>query len=236
MHIDSLNFRYLTVLILLIACMFFFAGRMIYWYAADSIRFPINIVKIAATYEHISHKQLEVILAPYVNFSFFSLPIKKLYADLAKLDWAHNIHITRVWPDVLQITIIEKLPIATWNNDLLTADGEIVALADKTMANKSLVHLGGPVNQQHEVLQIYKKISKILKTYGLYIIALNKNNNQSWNLTLANGLQLYLGKQDLEKRIIRFCKLYQKNFAAKIANLATVDLRYAHGIAAQWKK
>ena len=97
-------------------------------------------------------------------------------------------------------------------------------------------HLSGPINQQQEVLQVYQKMSKILSMYGLVVASLELRKNHAWEMGLANGVQLRLGKRDLETRITRFCKAYPAVFADRVEQLASVDLRYPRGMAVQWKK
>ena len=167
--------------------------------------------------------------------------LKHVLADLcsAITAWTtfyvfRKVYIERVWPDILKITMIEKEPIAKWNNALLTEDGEI--FNEGHSDDEKLPELKGPVKQHQQVLQVFKKMSKILSIYGLHAASLEWRDNQAWELTLANGVQLRLGKQDLETRIIRFCKAYPAVFAEKSGQLASVDLRYPRGMAVQWKK
>lgn len=221
-------------LMFLVAAAFILAAKLLYSYASDPQRFPINTVKIVASYQHITHKQLESILTGYLSSSFFTLSVHRLYADLAALDWANKVQIERLWPDTLKITLVEKIPVATWNDGLMTEEGEIFNKGG-ALSDSSLPHFIGPINQQKEVLQVYKKMSKILSIYGLHAAALEWRNNHAWELTLANGLQLHLGKRDLDTRIIRFCKAYPAVFAERADQLASVDLRYPRGMAVQWK-
>ncbi|RMX01216.1 cell division protein FtsQ/DivIB [Legionella jordanis] len=234
MAADTGRLRYASFLTLLIICALCLAARLVYLFIADPKRFPISTVKIAASYHHISHKDLETVLNKYWDSSFFSLPVGKLYTDLAALEWTDRVQIERVWPDTLKITLVEKIPIATWNNAMLTADGELFNKGGRL--DSSLPHLTGPANQQNEVLQVYEKMSKILSIYGLHAASLDWRDNHAWEVTLANGVQLHLGKRDLETRITRFCKAYPAVFADKSDQLASVDLRYPHGMAVQWKK
>lgn len=228
--------RYRGIMTLLIVCALILMTRLVYLFVAEPTRFPINTVKIAASYHHISHQQMENILEKYLaEASFFSLPVRRLKAALMALDWSNQVQIERVWPDILKITMAEKIPIATWNDALLTEDGEIFTV-EGGADNYLLPHLHGPSNQQQEVLHVYQKMSKILTIYGLHASALEWRDNQAWELTLANGVQLRLGKRDLEARITRFCKAYPAVFADKPEQLASVDLRYPRGMAVQWKK
>ncbi|KTC76779.1 cell division protein FtsQ/DivIB [Legionella brunensis] len=234
MGADTGRLRYASFLTILILCALFLTARLVYLYLADPKKFPINTVKIAASYHHITHKDLEVVLTKYLDSSFFSVPVGKLYADLISFDWANQVQIERIWPDTLKITLAEKIPIATWNDAMMTEEGELFNNGGRL--DSSLPHLSGPVNQQKEVLQVFKKMSKILSIYGLHAASLEWRDNRAWELTLANGVQLHLGKRDLETRITRFCKAYPAVFAEKSDQLASVDLRYPRGMAVQWKK
>ncbi|MDP3562704.1 MAG: cell division protein FtsQ/DivIB [Legionellaceae bacterium] len=234
------RFGYTSFLTLLIACALLLIARLTYLYLADPQRFPINTIKIAANYQHITRTQLETVLSHYNSDSFISLPVAQLKDDLNNLDWADNVEIERIWPDTLKITLAEKLPIAIWNHALMTDDGQLFHVSDsdlnKQMLDDALPRLSGPEPQAPDVLQNFQKLSKLLSSYGLRAVALELRNNQAWELGLANGVQLRLGKRDLEKRVMRFCKAYAAVFADKPEQLSSVDLRYAHGMAVQWKE
>ena len=235
MNADKGQLRYASALTLLIVCALFLMAHLVYLYLADSRRFPINTVKIAANYHHISHKQLEVLLEKYSNSSFFSFPVTRLIGELTALEWTEQAQVERVWPDILKIRLVEKIPAAIWNNALLTENGHIFNEGGE-FTDDLLPRLKGARNQSQEVLQVYQKMSKILTIYGLQAAELEWRKNEAWELTLSNGVQLRLGKRDLEMRINRFCKAYPAVFAAKSEQLASVDLRYPRGMAVQWKK
>lgn len=223
------------LLILLCMCALLLLMRIGYLFLADPERFPIKTVKISATYQHITRKQIAEILASYLDNSFFSLSVNRLRQDLAALNWAKQVSVERVWPDTLKIILVEKVPFAVWNNSLMTAGGELFQDNDPQLAAR-LPRLSGPAHQQSDVLQIYQKLSKLLASYGLQVASLDLRDNQAWELILANNIQLRLGKRDLEQRVLRFCKAYKAGFAEKPEQLSSVDLRYAHGMAVQWKQ
>lgn len=235
MDVDSGRLRYTSFLVVLIAIAFVLAARLIYLYMADPQRFPINTVKIVASYQHVSRKQLESVLNNYLGSSFFTLSVRRLYSDLTYLDWSKSAQIERIWPDTLKITLVEKIPVAKWNSALITEEGEVFNEGGE-LADSALPHLRGPANQQKEVLQVYQKMSKILSIYGLHASELEWRDNHAWELTLASGLRLRLGKRDLDMRVTRFCKAYPAVFAERSEQLASVDLRYPRGMAVQWKK
>lgn len=235
MDADKGQLRYAGALTLLIVCALFLAAHLVYLYIADPHRFPVNTVKIAANYHHISHKQLETVLDGYTESSFFSLPVARLQKELMALEWTEQAQVERIWPDILKITLVEKIPEFIWNNALLTETGEVFNDGGE-LTDISLPRLKGAANQAQQVLQVYRKMSKILTIYGLQAAELEWRDNEAWELTLSNGVSLHLGKQDLEMKITRFCKAYPAVFAERSDQLASVDLRYPRGMAVQWKK
>lgn len=222
------------LLTVLIFCALLLSARIFYLFLADANRFPINVVKIAASYQHITRKQLEAVLANYLTTSFFALPVRDLQRDLEALEWSDQVYVARIWPDTLKITVVERKPVAIWNNALMTTEGKLFNIGHETI-DSNLPKLLSPPQQQLEVLQIYQKLSKLLSIYGLHAAVLQLSENQAWELSLTNGVLLRLGKQDIEQRLQRFCRAYPMIFADKIEQLVSVDLRYAHGMAVQWK-
>ena len=235
MSTDKGQLRSTSMLTLLIICAVLLSVRVVYLFVTDAQRFPISTVKISASYQHITRKQMEEILANYLNASFFTLPAERLQAELAAIDWTEQVNIERIWPDTLKITLVEKAPVAIWNDSLMTGDGHLFNIG-KEQNMTTVPKLSGPEHQQIDVLQIYQKLSKLLSSYGLQATSLQLRENQAWELSLANGVQLRLGKQDLEQRLQRFCKAYSSLFADKPEQLSSVDLRYARGMAVQWKQ
>jgi len=191
--VASGGLRYTGVLLVLILSALILAGRLGYFYLSDAERFPITTIKVAASYEHITHKELETILAKYLSDSFFALPVSELQAQLNALHWIDTAYVERVWPDTLKIKLVEKKPIAVWGNALMTKDGKLFN-EGSVSEDLNIPHLKGPLTQQAEVLQVYEKLSKILSLYGLKASGLYLRDNQSWVLILGDGVKIY-GKE-----------------------------------------
>jgi cell division protein FtsQ len=222
-----------------IICAFLLVARLTYSFLANPNNYPINTFKIVANYKHVTREQLETILKHYDQAGFFSIPVKQLSEELNNISWVKTVHVSHLWPDTLKIKVIEKKPVAIWNKQLMMRDGELFegTPADwQQEADVDLPKLNGPKDQQLDVLQMFQKLSKLLITYGLRANSLVLRDNQSWELQLINGVVLRLGKRDIERRILRFCQAYPVVFVDKIDHLSVVDLRYVHGMAAQWKE
>lgn len=230
------DWRYLSALFLLSLSALALTARVVYLYLADGQRFPINTVKITAPYQHVSRQELETILSSaMVNNSFFTLPVSQLRSNLKALPWTKDIQVERIWPDILKLNLVENNPVAEWNDGLLMENGAVFYPKKQDGESQfDLPKLQGPRNQQEEVLQVYQKMSKILMNYGFYAASFEKRDNQAWELKLTNGIQLRLGKKEIEAKLIRFCKAYPAVFSDKSEHLVSVDLRYPRGMAVQW--
>jgi len=197
--------------------------------------FPINSLKIKSSYKFISRDQLQQILYPFMNQSFLSLSSQELAQAIRQNSWVDQVEVKKVWPDRVDIMVSERFPVAHWQDMLLTKQG-VLFQPQQAQQIQTLPYFYGPKNQQLDVLHIYQKLSKLLKGQDLYIAAIRLRENQSWDLTLTNGVKIELGKNDIETRLNRFSNFYQKLFAAKFDQVSTVDLRYSKGMAVKWRK
>lgn len=224
---------------MLVVCALLLMARLTYLYLANPKNYPINTFKIEANYQHITRHCLEDILEKYTHQGFFSISVRDLRSELAALYWTDKVEVERIWPDILKIKLIEKRPVAIWNHVLMTEDGLLFDLTttqwQKEANAEHLPVLNGPKDQQLDVLQMYRKLSKISEKYDLQASSLALRDNRAWELGLTNGVLLRLGKRDVESRLQRFCLTYSAVFGDKLERLAVVDLRYIHGMAAQWK-
>lgn len=235
MSSNTARFRYGATLLFLVMLILLLSSRLIYLVLSDAKRFPINTVKIAASYDHISRHRLEQVLSPHLLQGFFGFSVSALEHDLEALAWCEAAFVERIWPDVVKIRVVERIPVAIWNDALMTESGFVFRPEASGFSQEGLPHLSGPDAQKNEVLQNFQKLSKLLSLYGLSASGLRLSYNQAWELSLKNGILLRLGKNELETRVKRFCRAYPAVFADKPEQLTSVDLRYARGMAVQWK-
>jgi len=66
-------------------------------------------------------------------------------------------------------------------------------------------------------------------------VALTLDARGALNLTLDNGVQVRLGRQQIESRFERFMLVAAKLVSQRAADIAYVDMRYGNGFAVGWK-
>jgi cell division protein FtsQ len=209
--------------------------RLVITVISDASYFPINVLKIEAPYQNISRVEIQNVFTPFISYSFLMFPEKKVVKELKKNQWIEDVKIKKIWPDQIVVQIFEQIPVAIWNNMYVNSKGVLFnPQTDKKI--DTLPIMIGPEYHQKDVLHIYKKLSKLLKAQDLTILKIKLRDNLSWDITLQNGVLIRLGKRNIEKRVMRFCEVYPKLFATTFDQVNTIDLRYAKGMAVNWKK
>lgn len=220
-------------ILLLSALAFILLGRMVYLYLDDATMFPIHTIKTIATFEHVTHDQLKKIFEPYYEKSFYTFPIHKLYEQISALSWVKEVDIKRVYPDTIRISLKEKSPIAIWNHQILTQEGDYFQDDTSFAERDDLPLLEGPSEDLKTILSVYEKMAEILSGQQLKIKKVIRRPNLAWEVTLTNGIILKLGKQDTLDRVARFTAAYP-TLLEKPVPLIYVDLRYPKGMAVKW--
>ena len=85
------------------------------------------------------------------------------------------------------------------------------------------------------MLTQYRRMTAVVAKLSLRITQLVLTAPRSWQLTLSNGITLELGRHRAFNHLLRFVDVYNRVFARKAKQVASVDLRYINGMAVQWK-
>lgn len=199
----------------------------------DSKQWRINKVSLAAAYRHISAEQLRLKIAKVKDRSFFRFDTEKIKREIEKMTWVRSAHVAKKWPDSLQITLQEHRAMAVWNNrDLLNQNGEVFHINSAEQVGGGLPKIQAPVSQNSQtVWQDVKRFNQLLKPLGYQVKQAAINKRGDWHLQLRNGLQILLGTEQQEARILRFVETWPNLFKQLQQLPERVDLRYGNGYA-----
>ena len=196
----------------------------LYWVLQPQ-HFPLTRVDLKGSFEKTSKAELEAAL-PRISGNFFAADLAEVRASVEKLPWVRHVAVRRVWPGRLEISIEEHVALARWGDDaLVNTFGE--RFIGKTQ--EALPTFIGPPGTQAEVARRYARFSAIVAPLGTRIERVALSARHAWQLRLANGLHLALGRDadQAENRLRRFVEVYP---TVKNKN-EYVDLRYPNGFA-----
>lgn len=196
---------------------------------------PLRRVEIEGDFHYLDKAQLQTTLAPLLENGFFKINVAEVQSQAEALPWVNRASVRRVWPDRLQIHIVEQQPFALWGEQaLLNPLGEVFRPATQP-ADMTLPHLSGPPGHAAPVLANYQLMNDMLKGLGLTLEELHQDTRRAWRLLLSNGMSVELGRTDPVQRLARFISVYPAILATTTkAVIEQVDLRYSNGFAVRW--
>ena len=169
--------------------------------------------------------------------NFFQLDVNQVQQQLESLPWVYSASVRKQWPNEVRIYVNDQRPVAQWNDDFFINEHGVIFQAEKSRVSHALPKLYGPEGSEVLALENYRNLSNLLTFIQVEINELVLTERYAWQLTLADGVFLRLGREDRVMRVQRFMESYPeiKAFAKENMKVDYVDLRYDTGMAVGWK-
>jgi cell division protein FtsQ len=191
-------------------------------------RFPVNEVRIVGELKFTTTAQIEAAL-PSAAGNFFAADLAELRAGVERLPWVRRVAVRRVWPGRLELAVEEHVALARWGDDaLVNTYGEKF----RGTSEQVLPAFVAPAGSEAEVARRYRRFAAIVAPLATGIERVVLSPRHAWQLRLANGLHLMLGRDAdaAEARLRRFVELYARMQKPSLRH-EYVDLRYPNGFA-----
>jgi cell division protein FtsQ len=134
-----------------------------------------------------------------------------------------------VWPDTLLVEITEQRPVAIYNDTLyLGVSGDL--FEPPAPVDEPLPKLYGALSETMQVYSHYGVFADRLSDIA-EVDAVSRGVDLGWQITLANGVRLKLGRTDILGRLARARDVLLRLEPDMLANLRVVDARYGNGVA-----
>ncbi len=194
----------------------------------------INSIEISGPFERVSAMQIEAAIAAELDAGFLGSNPGRMRQRIRELDWIDEATVTRRWPDRIAITVTEQVAAAVWDGKgLLNTRGELfVESARHTPAE--LPRLSGPPERAADVAARYIEIREELIPLGLDVTDVSLDERGAWEMMLANGVEIRLGRRDVDARTRLFLDVVANIITANAKDIEYVDLRYSNGFTIGW--
>lgn len=217
----------LVAALLLVGALLALGARAGMRWVARRPMFQIRQVHVLGDLEQVD-RDLVSKRALALHGSFFDLDLRAANAELRAVPWVRSVAVRRVWPDGLEVSVEEHRPLARWGeNELLDTYGERFAAEYSGV----LPYFEGPKGSEQLMLETYSALRQRLASLPLSITDLELSERGAWRLTADNGLEIQLGRQDIQERLARFINVYPQLARVAAPAGAVADLRYTHGFA-----
>lgn len=202
--------------------------------ALRSPAFPVRSVEVLTPLKHAPREAIERAVRGRSGGNFWSARIDELRRALEQVPWVRKVEVRRVWPDRLEVRIEEHVALARWGTSgAVNTYGERFA----GPAGPELPLFIGPDGSEAEIAARYPRFARLLEPLGAPLERVVLTSRYAWQLRLANGLNLMLGRdaEVAEQRLQRFVDVYPATLARVPGRHEYVDLRYANGFALRVK-
>lgn len=222
--------------LLYVVVAFFVLGALVRWISYSSY-FQIATVDIVSEQaeqplHYLDKEKLFNNIKPQLSGSFFYVDLDEAQKIASQNEWVDKVHIERIFPNSIRVTVKEHVPVAKWLQEghvagLVNSEGKIFQAA----YNKPLPLFDGALDAQSQMVSQYKIFSSELQPLRLSILRLQYTPRSSWSMMLDNGIELRLGKTDVNTRLNRFANAWQHSLREQALSLDYVDMRYPDGFA-----
>ena len=195
----------------------------------------IESIVINGPFQRVTALAIEEAISADLDAGFLGANLSRIRATIQELPWIDQAVVARRWPNKLAITVSEQVPAATWGeHGLLNVRGELF-VENARHVPAELPRLSGPADRSADVARSYLSIRDRLIPVGLDVRRVELDPRGAWEITLTNGVEVRLGRRDVEQRTDLFVDVVANVITGRAVDIAYVDMRYSNGFTIGWK-
>jgi cell division protein FtsQ len=128
--------------------------------------FEFRAVGVEAALERADPRHLEAVIREELAGTFFTMNLDRARAALERVPWVRRVALRRQWPQRLELSVEEHVPLARWNaTALVNVEGEVFA-ADH---DGELPQFEGPEGRSGEMTARYREWNEALASLDMAI-------------------------------------------------------------------
>lgn len=194
----------------------------------------ISSIEISGPFQRVTALQIEEAISNEVDAGFVGADLDYIQDRIVALQWIDQARVARRWPSRISIAVTEQVPAAIWGErGLLNTRGELFVVNAHHIPAE-LPRLSGPDDSSAEVAKRYLAVRDQLIPVGLDLRRVHLDARGSWEMTLANGIEVRLGRRDVPERTELFLDVVANIITGRAADIDYVDMRYGNGFTIGW--
>jgi cell division protein FtsQ len=190
--------------------------------------FAVDDVAVSGALKHVTRSDIESAARRAVRGNFFTVDLDAARHAFEALTWVRSARVRRHWPSRLEVALEEHEPLARWSQVMfVNTHGELF----RAVYGGELPVFSGPEGGAREMAIQYRYFRRALAAIGETPVHVQVTLRRAWQVRLASGMTLSLGRENIEARLSRFVEAYPRTVAPLARRVDYVDLRYANGFA-----
>ena len=197
--------------------------------------FPLKRVIIQEPLRYGDMREVSEIIRNHHQRDLLHMDVTLLADEMQRLDWIAKASVYKRWPDAVEVKLEERVPVVRWGGRaFLDASGEPFSIPDNDKL-RELATIHGPDGYEKQVLQYWHDIAPWLGARQLQLQQLSLDQRLVWHAELENGLDVILGRDQLNDRLKKLAVVNDKVIKPYHRYIEAIDLRYHDGFSVRWK-
>lgn len=168
--------------------------------------FAVTGIEVVGELGHNSASTIRASVASKLAGNFFTLDLAAARQVFESVPWVRAATVKRVWPNRLQVRLVEYRPQALWAdsgsadeaaNRMVDSFGDVFEADAANAANagdKTLPSLRGPDGSSRQMLAMLTVLRPLFASMNTRIETLELSGRGSWRVELDSGAQIELGR------------------------------------------
>lgn len=195
---------------------------------------PFRWVDVSGPFARVSAEQIRAAVGPAAARGFFGVDLAEVRGSALSLPWVAEAEVRKVWPDTLEIRVVEREVLGRRGVDHLVDVAGNVFQARGAGETRGLPLLDAEPAQMPQLAEYYKQAQRDADAIGRQISAARLSPRGALELQLGDGLEIQLGSREQMTRWRRLVASLPRLAALDPRPIAAVDLRYTHGYAVRY--
>lgn len=202
------------------------------WFASE--RWPLRQLRLTADYQRVDADAVRAAVTPHLTGGFFAVSLEDIHAAVIAIDWVAEAEVRKQFPDRIEISIREHVPVAQWGEDKLLSNAGRIFPLPAAGSPEGLPVFEADERRVADVVRVHDMAADAFTTQGLRVELVRLSARGSWSFRLDGGAVVMAGRGDPERRVQRFAPLLAELLRHEQRPLVRADLRYSNGFALRW--
>ena len=204
---------------------------------AGVVTLPVRSVQISGEFARVTKADIERAVAPLLVSGLVRIDVKALRNAALAVPGVREATVRRVWPDRVEIFVIERVAIARWaGGGLIEVDGTHFSPADGGESAEALPLLTGPEGSEQRVLDLHVALERVLAPFGMTPVATELTPRGVLYATLDDEVRLVMRPEAVARDAGIYARVLANVMAGRLDEVERVDFRYPSGFAVRMRR
>ena len=195
-------------------------------YKSEYFYYPIDEIIITSKDKKYDEKMINTYIDSLYDKNLLTIDIDEVQANIMTDKWIRDAEISKSFPSTLDIKIIQHMPIAKYNSDIVTSTGILIESSDSYKYLPAIIDYSNDIKSASHILLLSLKYLKKIDLQVQKIII-----HHSLIKIYTTDILLITDKEKFKINLERLTASFKKIYKVYDKKITSIDMRYSNGFA-----